>query len=133
MRIQLIAGLLAALFISAALGACGGLSSGLTTSGALDHAYGSRIAADDPITIIFHRQLVSATIPGNITVTEDGANAPFTVSLHESGYTLTIVPATSWKPGAVLNIVLAGGMDGLRYLDGRTFSTVNLVYYVEQQ
>lgn len=133
MRIQLIAGLLAALFVSAALSACGGLSSGLTTSGALDHSYGSRIAADDPITIIFHRQLDPATIPGNITAAADGVAAPFTVSLSESGYTLTIVPATSWKPGAALEIALAGGEDGLQYLDGRTFSTINLVYYVEQQ
>jgi hypothetical protein len=132
-RIQLIAGFLAALFVSATLGACGGMSSGLTTSGALDHPYGSRIAAADPVTIIFHRQLDSATIPGNITVTEDGFAAPFTVSLSESGYTLTIVPSASWKPGAVLAIALAGGVDGLRYTDGRTFSTINLVYYVEQQ
>lgn len=132
MSIQLLAGLLAALLIPAALGACGGLSSGLTTSGALDHAYGSRIAADDPVTIIFHRQLDTDTIPGNITVTEDGVDAPFTVSLHESGYTLSIVPDPSWA-GAVLEITLAGGVDGLRYTGGRTFSTVNLVYYVEQQ
>ncbi len=109
------------------------MSSGLTTSGALEHAYGSRIAADDPVTIIFHRQLDSATIPGNIAVTEDGIAVPFTVSLQESGYTLIIVPDPSWKPSAVLDIALAGGVDGLRYTDGRTFSTINLVYYVEQQ
>jgi hypothetical protein len=132
-RIQLIAGLLGALFISAALCACGGMSSGLTTSGALDHAYGSLVAPDEPITIIFHRQLDTDTISGNIMVSADGVAAPFTVSLHESGYTLTILPDTSWKPGAVLEIALAGGANGLRYLDGRTFSTINLVYYVEQQ
>lgn len=133
MRIQLIAGLLAALSITALVSSCGGLSSGLTTSGALDRAYGSRIAADDPITIIFHRQLDPATIPGNITAAADGVPAPFTVSLSESGYTLTIVPNMGWTPGAVLEITLDGGVDGLGYTGGRTFSTINLVYYVEQQ
>ncbi len=126
-------GLLAALFISAALCSCGGLSSGLTSSGALNHAYGSLIAPADPVTIIFHRQLDTASIPGSITVTADGVTAPFMASLGESGYALTIVPDTSWKPGSVLKISLAGGADGLRYTDGHTFSTINLVYYVEQQ
>ena len=132
MSIQLLAGLLAALLIPAALGACGGLSSGLTTSGALGYEYGSRIDADDPVTIIFHRQLDPATIPGNITAAADGVSAPFIVSLSESGYTLTILPDPSWA-GALLEITIAGGVGGLGYTDGRTFSTVNLVYYVEQQ
>lgn len=133
MRPLRLTNVLAALSFAAVLCACGGLSSGLATSGAPDRAYGSQIAANESLNTVFHRPLNESSLAGNVTVTADGVAAPCTIQLQEGGYRLAIAPTGGWKPGAVIELTLIGGLNGLRYTDGRTFSTVTLVYYVEQR
>jgi hypothetical protein len=118
--------------LAAVLAGCGGLSSGLTTSGSLFPAYGSDIAPADPVTVVFHRPLDSETLAGNVFVAADGISQQFTIAWQDNGYKLIILPDGEWPAGAMLAISLTGGPDGIRYIDGRTFDTIELVYYVGQ-
>jgi hypothetical protein len=125
--------LAAACIAAMALAACGGLSSGLTTSGTPEHSYGTVIAPGEPISAVFLRPLNPNTVTNGISVTADGIPVTFTTALQDNGYKLTIIPDGEWPAGATLVVRLAGGVAGIHYTDGRTFSTIELVYYVEQQ
>ncbi|OGK10271.1 MAG: hypothetical protein A2Y63_04540 [Candidatus Riflebacteria bacterium RBG_13_59_9] len=114
----------------AAMGcACGGIAPGLTTPGALAPPAGAAIAPQDAVTVIFHRQLDENTLPGNVLVTQEGADVPHACELRDEGYVLAVRPLNAWSPGE-LEIILVGGEDGLRYTDGRGFASITLTYFV---
>ena len=112
--------------------ACGAVSQGLTTPGALAPQAGTTIAANDAVTIIFHRTLDETTLPGNVSVTQNGTGAPFSFGLSDDRYVLTFEPLFAWAQGE-LTITLISGEQGIRYADGRGFDSITLVYFVGNQ
>jgi len=109
--------------------ACGGVSQGLTTPGALAPQPGTTIAVDDAVTIVFHRKIDEATLAGNVRVTQSGSGAPHVRRLRDGGFTLVIEPLFGWHQGE-LAITLVGGESGIRYADGRGFDSITLTYFV---
>lgn len=121
--------LFAVVTIAAIACACGGVSQGLTTPGALAPRAGATIATDDAVTIVFHRPLDKATLTGNVSVVQGGTGVPFRRKISDDGYVITIEPVFAWPQGE-LRITLTGGEQGIRYADGRGFDSINLTYFV---
>jgi hypothetical protein len=118
------------LVCAAALGcACGTVSPGLTTQGALAPQAGATIASDDAVRIIFHREVDQATLAGNVYVTQNQGGTPHVRRLREEGFILVIEPILAWREGE-LTITLIGGESGIRYADGRGFASITLTYFV---
>jgi len=110
--------------------ACGGVSQGLTTPGALALQAGTTIEADNAISVVFHRALDMATLPGNVVATQSGNGVPLQYGLLDDGYVLNIRSMYYlWHEGE-LEITLVGGEQGIRYADGRGFDSITLVYFV---
>ncbi len=115
--------------IAAIACACGGVSQGLTTPGALTPQAGTTIAATDAVTIIFHRALDKTTLRGKVWVLQGDIRAPFSRTVSDDGYVVTIEPTFAWEQGE-LRILLIGGEQGIRYADGRGFDSITLTYFV---
>jgi len=112
--------------------ACGGVSQGLTTPGALAPQAGTTIAPDEAVTVVFHREIDETTLSRNVLVTQNGTGAPYSLMLSEGGYKLTIRPVFAWEQGELI-ITLIGGEQGIRYADGRGFDSITLTYFVGNQ
>jgi len=110
--------------------ACGGVSQGLTTPGALAPQAGSSLEAGDSITVVFHRAVDRSTFHGNLLVTQDGANVPYYCVIRDYGYTLIVMPMYYALHHGELEITLVGGEQGIRYADGRGFDSITLTYFV---
>lgn len=113
--------------------ACGGVSQGLTTPGALAPRAGTTIAPGGAVTIVFHRPLDKTTIGGNLFVTQDGENVPYYCVVRDDGYTLIVRPMYYALHNGKFEISLIGGEQGIRYADGRGFDSITLTYFVRNQ
>ena len=99
----------AAFALLIALGGCGGVSSGLTVSGAASVRPGASIGPAEELRIAFLQKPDLSTLPGSITVSVDYLPVPFRYALTDEGYTLVIAPVDEWPAGETITVTLAGG------------------------
>ncbi len=113
------------------LNACGGVPASLPSGALSELPVGSVIAPDDAIRITFHEALNASSVVGNVGVTQEGTPIPIRVIIDEEGFSLTVVPLTSWVAGKPLVLTLRGGERGIHFKRGVPIQTINITYFVE--